>query len=139
MNSTCRKGVSVRRISVGCGIAVLSICLFASTATAARTVRVGPKANGSTVTFRVGDTLVVSLPGNATTGYAWRVRLLDQIVLKVARVTYVARKTGTIGAGGTYVFRFRAVAAGKARMKLGYAQSGGMRPTKTFALVVVVR
>jgi predicted secreted protein len=47
----------------------------------------------------------------------------------------------TVGAGGTYVLRFRAIKAGKSRVKLGYVQSGNTtaRPAKTFPLLVVVK
>ncbi len=62
-------------------------------------------------------------------------------IVKPAGSRYVLPRTSKIGAGGTYVLRFHAVAEGKTRLKLDYVQSGRTkaRPAKTFVLGVVVK
>lgn len=121
--------------------ALAALSVFAGAALAGRIVRVGKQYNGKTVALRTGDTLVVSLPGNATTGYYWRVRAVDRSVLRPAGWRYVPRRTNPprVGAGGTYVLRFRAVGDGNTRLKLAYVQSGSTRAARTFALGVIVK
>ena len=42
--------------------------------------------NGTTVEVHVGETLVLRLPENATTGYRWAIEALNAISLKLKRV-----------------------------------------------------
>jgi inhibitor of cysteine peptidase len=131
-----------RRSLVAAGV-VLAVLLFAaSAALASRIVRVGPRANGGHVVLHRGDRLIVSLPGNATTGYSWRVRTVNRALVKPLGVTYVPKKVTppTVGAGGTFVLRFQAIADGTTVLRLVYVQSGNVsaRPAKTFALKVFV-
>ena len=89
--------------------------------------KIGPKANGTIVLLRPSDELVVSLPGNATTGYAWRIFSINKGVLKHLGTRYVPKKAvpgQVVGSGGTYVLRFRAVGAGASPLRLGYVQAG---------------
>jgi predicted secreted protein len=89
--------------------------------------KIGPKANGTTVLLHTSDVLVVSLPGNATTGYGWRIFSIDKTVLKHLGTRYVPKKAvpgQVVGSGGTYVLRFRAVGPGASPLKLGYVQAG---------------
>src|SRR5437764_14304562 len=99
-------------------------------AVAGRIVKVGPGSNGKTTLLQPSDVLVVSLPGNATTGYAWRLRSVDRSVLLPGAVKYVPRKapTGQVGRGGTYVLRFRALRLDATALRLAYVRSDGTRP-----------
>lgn len=110
-------------------------------ATAGRIVKAGPGSNGKTTILQPTDILVVSLPGNATTGYAWRLRSVDKTVLRPGSVKYVPRKTptGKVGTGGTYVLRFRALRLGTTRLRLAYVQAGGTKAAKTYMLNVLVK
>jgi len=121
-------------------VPTLALALAASAA-AGRTIKVGPKANGTSLVLQPSDVLVVSLPGNATTGYAWRLRSVDRSVLLPGAVKYVPRKapTGKVGSGGTYVLRFRALRIGATRLRLVYVRSGSTRPAKTYVLNVIVK
>jgi inhibitor of cysteine peptidase len=123
----------------GALLVALVVGVFAAAAAAATIVKVGPRSNGKRVALHAGDALVVSLPGNATTGYRWRVRSVDRAVLKPGAVTYVAKKSGgKVGVGGTYVLRFRALRTGITKLRLIYVQAAGTAPAKTYALRVVV-
>lgn len=123
-------------------LAAAALLAAAVPALAGDVVKVGQNANGKTVRLDVGDTLVVSLAGNATTGYEWTVAAIDLKVLKPAGKQYVPKKVapGIVGAGGTYVLRFRAAAAGKTALKLAYARpwEKGVKPARTFSLTVAV-
>jgi predicted secreted protein len=121
--------------------ATLSLLVLGSSASAADIRRVGPKANGSSIMIPLDTILVVSLPGNATTGYSWRVRLVNRDILKPLSVRYMPKKPlpGHVGGGGTYVLRFQAISYGMTRLRLVYALAGAnASPTKTFTLRVRV-
>lgn len=122
-------------------MSVLVAAPLATASSASRIVKVGPHANGTTVLLRPGDQLVVSLPGNATTGYSWRVRSVDRTVLKHTGSNYVPKKTTppTVGSGGTYVLHFSVVGAGGTSLKLVYVQAGGSKPARRFSLKVEVK
>jgi inhibitor of cysteine peptidase len=120
-------------ISTAAALAATSVAL------AATVVKVGPSSNGKTVVLHAGDALLVSLPGNATTGYQWRVKALDQKVVKLVKSSYVAPKTGKVGSGGTYKLRFSAVGFGATKLVLGYVQAGSTKSAKKFMLTVVVK
>lgn len=75
--------------------------------------------NDRTVDLRVGESVRVSLPENATTGYRWAVDRLDQAVVEPAgsEQTYPG---GAIGSAGHVTFDFRAKKAGSAEIALKY-------------------
>ena len=75
---------------------------------------------GSTVELNTGDTLVLTLEGNPTTGYVWEIESNDPAVLESAGVPEFNPDSEAIGSGGTYTFRFTAVAEGKVTLKLVY-------------------
>ena len=121
--------------------ATLSMLVLGSSASAADIRRVGPKANGSSIMIPLDTILVVSLPGNATTGYRWRVRLVNRDILKPLSVRYLPKKPlpGHVGGSGTYVLRFQATSYGMTRLRLVYTQAGtSTTPLKTFTLRVRV-
>ena len=105
------------------------------------TITVGPAACGTQRTLHRGDLLVVRLPANASTGYGWKLRSGARTVLALVGRAYVPPKDTTrVGAPGTAVLRFRAAAAGKTVLRLGYARSWekGVAPAVAFSLRVTV-
>ena len=119
------------------------VCLLAASAAfAGRIVEVGQLSNGKTIVLHPTDRLVVTLAGNASTGYFWRVKTLDRRFVKfVSRIYVPSDGDPKVGAAGKYVLRFRAVAVGATPLKLAYVQSGGSgaKPAKTFRLSLVVK
>ncbi|MBN1631396.1 MAG: protease inhibitor I42 family protein [Thermoleophilia bacterium] len=97
--------------------------------------------DGSTVTVEAGDIVDVVLEGNPTTGYGWTVDLSTEdaaILEQVGEPTYVP-DSELVGAGGTYTFRFRALAVGEATLVLNYARPWeSVPPLKTFSVTVAV-
>ncbi len=121
--------------------AVVVLALGAGAALAGRTVTVGAASNGKSVTLKKGDTLVVRLAGNATTGFAWQIASLPRSLKKTGS-SYVPTKTAkpVVGSGGTYVFRF-AARTGAGTLRLVYRQPFDKKtpPARTFTLRVGVR
>ena len=77
--------------------------------------------DGRTAEVRVGETVQVTLPENASTGYRWTVDRLDaDIVRQLSAEFYNAAKA--IGAPGTIVFAFEAVKAGTGEIALKYSR-----------------
>ena len=125
---------------------VVVVCVFAAgiapslVASSAERVTVGPAANGSRRVLQRGDVLVVRLPSNPSTGYAWAVCSGTGRVLRGLGRAYVPPQTGLVGAPGTAVLRFRAAVTGKMVLRLAYRRSWGQSApaTRTFVLRVTV-
>lgn len=79
----------------------------------------------------VGDTLVVRLPANPTTGYDWRVVSTNDALLPAAGEPLYAAESDLTGAGGVYTFRFLAQAAGEAAVQIGEFAPGADDPDQT--------
>jgi inhibitor of cysteine peptidase len=73
--------------------------------------------NGRTVDIALGDTVQVTLPENATTGYRWAVDRYDEefIELLGTEPRYTAN---AVGSGGTVAFTFQGKMAGTGEVAL---------------------
>jgi inhibitor of cysteine peptidase len=99
--------------------------------------------SGKTVAAVVGQTIVISLEGNITTGYSWQTtELSGQAVESLGKPSYVTRlhAPGIVGVGGTFTFRFKAVRPGTAALKLIYVRpwEKDQPPQETFAVTIGV-
>lgn len=115
------------RFAIAVSVALLVAFALAAAgagAAAGRIIIVGSAKNGKSVTLRRGDQLVVSLKGNATTGYAWKVKSVAKSVLKRLSVTYVPdpNPNHLVGTGGVYKLRFKALVRGTTMLRLVYAR-----------------
>ena len=112
-------------------------------ATAPKTVEMTRDDDGKTVTVRPGDTVRIKLKSNRTTGYSWAMTgKLDEKVLKSEGNEYKVDEhpAGMVGVGGSDVWTFQALAAGKTEIVLGYARpwEKDKEPAQAFKLTVVV-
>jgi len=70
----------------------------------------------------VNQEFVIPLVSNPTTGYSWQA-IYDETMLELVEKAYepgVATKQGVFGAGGTELFRFRALERGQTEITLVY-------------------
>jgi inhibitor of cysteine peptidase len=81
-------------------------------------VKISASQSGGSVRVRVGDDLVVSLDENPTTGFRWATETSGEPVLASIVSSYEPSAGGGMGGGGQRTFRFRAVAAGQAHLRL---------------------
>jgi inhibitor of cysteine peptidase len=96
--------------------------------------------NGRTIQLSVGQTVTISLEANASTGYTWEIKDLNQsIVQQVGQMEYKAGSQMP-GAPGTATFRFRAMSPGQTTLTLIYHRpwEQNVPPAKTFSIQVAV-
>ena len=96
---------------------------------------------GSQVELNAGQTLVVSLEGNPTTGFTWEAAELDEQVLRQVGEAEFKPETDAIGSGGVQTLRFETVNSGHTTLNLVYLRpwEEDVEPAETFSVQVVVR
>ncbi len=126
-------------------LALLMVTLTACSSQAANaasgTKNITASDAGKTIDLNKGDTLVVSLEGNATTGYSWVVADPAPSILQQAGDFEVTPVSDAMGAPGTIVLKFSAVQSGQATLTLEYRRpwEKGVAPDKTYEVTVVVK
>jgi len=79
------------------------------------------------ITAKVGESFIISLKSNPTTGYTWQITgPLSPAVTKVSS-TFVPspNPSSAVGTGGIQNFTFKAASAGQALIQMEYLQAGG--------------
>ena len=104
-------------------------------------VKIGDTDDGSQVALEVGQTLVLSLDSNPTTGYQWEIAELDEAILRETGHEYKADQPVVTGSGGKDVWRFQARTSGSTTLSLEYRRpwEEGVEPIHIFSAEVVVR
>ncbi len=96
------------------------------------------------VEVAAGDSLIVTLCSNPTTGFQWSetAQISDQTVLQQLDHKFVSpEETGVVGAPGQEVWTFEALKKGTSSVSMEYSQpwEGGEKGEWTFELTVVVK
>jgi inhibitor of cysteine peptidase len=96
--------------------------------------------HGGTVDVAAGEAFDIVLEGNPTTGYQWAADSADPAVVESLSEPEFQPSGAALGAGGKYVFRFRAVAPGRVQLRLRYFRSfePDNPPAKTFEVTINV-
>jgi predicted secreted protein len=104
-------------------------------------VHLGAGANGKTVRVRVGGDVVLRLPANASTGYAWTFRARGAPVPRLLGSRYAPGASGLIGAPGSFVARFAVRGRGRAAVSLVYARDThpATPPARRFRVTILAR
>jgi inhibitor of cysteine peptidase len=116
------------------------VLILSLTACSGKTVEITEEMNGQTITLKQGETLVLSLAGNPTTGYNWEVDKVDQTILALQGEAEYESDSELIGSGGAYTFKFGAEEVGTTTLKLKYYRSfeTDVPPVETFEITVEV-
>ena len=101
-------------------LVLLVLVLGEATMPKPKTIEIGQTQVGSLVELKTGDQLQLSLEGNLTTGYNWKVAELDTNILKLSAEPQFQADSSALGSGGKVVFRFETVNPGKTPLKLIY-------------------
>jgi inhibitor of cysteine peptidase len=90
---------------------------------------------------RVGDTLVLRLDENPTTGYRWAVETGDEAVVALQSAAYVHARSAGVGSGGQRSFTFHTKKAGSATLqfKLWRAWEGEASIVERFTVTLQVQ
>jgi inhibitor of cysteine peptidase len=97
---------------------------------------------GTTVTLESGDTLVVRLKGNLSTGYSWESEKKDhKLLVMIGEPEFTPESKSIVGSAGVITLKFKAVAVGKERLKLIYHRTWekNAAPLQTFEVTLVVK
>lgn len=88
------------------------------------TIKVTPPASGAvTVEARVGDTIVVSLEANMTTGYEWTFAGGDTFTIEKSEYVPDPNPEELVGVGGTQVVTLKVTEVGESELRGTYARS----------------
>lgn len=111
-----------------------------SAAAPSAAITVTDKDNSKDIDLTAGQTLIVKLQGNPSTGYAWSVSG-DPAPLKLTKSYHERNKSGMAGAPQVAVLRFVASSPGVTNLTLVYRRSWeyNVAPAKTFSIRVNVR
>ncbi len=89
------------------------------------------------ITARIGEDFSVALPANPTTGYEW-VPEFDATMLQLTDRQF-SSSGAQIGAGGVERFRFKALTAGDAYLRLIYKRSWEAISAKVVSIHVHIK
>ena len=103
-----------------------------------QTLEINKSHNGQLARLRVGNMLVIRLPGNPATGYQWQAAATNSPAMKpTVRPQYSA--PAAQAASGTYTFTYQAVQPGSGSIRLYYVRPDDpTRPRDSFAVSVSV-
>jgi inhibitor of cysteine peptidase len=97
--------------------------------------------SGRTVQAAVGDTIVVRLPENPSTGYAWTATPSDGLEPLADDFVAPSSSPALVGAPGTRVLKYEVTASGTQSVEASYQRSweaGTVEPAQEFALTIDV-
>lgn len=91
----------------------------------------------------VGDTIVVTLASNPTTGFEWQdtARIDNQEILKQTEHRYVSpEQSGILGASGKEIWTFEGLKKGTASISMDYSRpwEGGEKAEWTFVATITI-
>jgi len=118
------------------GISLLLFSLFVGCGdSTAGPMVVTDEQNGGSVTLARGEHMILTLPGNPSTGYEWKVPQEIQAYLTLHDSSYTP-ESDRIGAPGHYTFDFEAQQAGTVELVMKYARGWETGSVDTFTLTV---
>jgi len=96
---------------------------------------------GQSIEMSVGETFLVELEGNPTTGFTWEVAKIDPAVLKQVGKTEFESQSDLVGAGGVMILHFEVIGNGDADLQLVYHRpwENDIPPENTFTTIINVK
>lgn len=120
----------------------LGLILLAGCAQQPRQIVTVEKQTACPLKLHVGQTVVLTLPSNPTTGYRWRVQNpAAQVLRSLGPEVYSnPEEAGLVGSAGQSTWRFQAQATGEGHLLLVYQQPWApeVRPVQTFECILKV-
>jgi inhibitor of cysteine peptidase len=72
---------------------------------------------GKTVEIHIGDTLMMRLDENPTTGYEWALEARNEEVVTLNSAVYIPSRPSGVGGGGQRIFTFKGEGAGRVTLR----------------------
>jgi inhibitor of cysteine peptidase len=98
----------------------IPLLLLVASCSSAAGVSIDASADGTQMSFVVGDPFEVALAGSPTTGYTWRVASMDPWVLVQKGEPDFRAGSTLVGSGGTMILEFEAVGTGATTLAVDY-------------------
>jgi len=119
---------------------LLAISILAA-ACASNALALEAKDDGRKVKIEKGQTLVIALKSNPSTGYLWEAVELDETVLQQKGEAKFKAQSKLVGAPGVQTFRFEARSTGQTTLRLVHHRpwEKDKAPLETFTVQVTVR
>jgi predicted secreted protein len=102
------------------------------------TMNLDNKSNGKNIKAKTGDTIVINLKGNATTGYTWVLQKYNEELLKFIDVKYETENSNLMGAGGTWVATFQIIKSGSSKIEFDYKRPWETKKTPLQNYIVTI-
>ena len=131
----------MRRALVIATAAVLIATACATPGSGGGTTELTAADSGSAISVSNGDTIVISLAANPTTGFSWQQAPgLDTSVVTFVSESYQQQpvSSAVVGAGGTDTLTFKAVGESTTTITLEYLRSGDTSAADSFTVSVTV-
>lgn len=132
--------MTVARLMLPLGLALLAACTTSPSKQHTVTLE---EQSDCPARLQVGQTLILSLPSNPTTGYRWQVRqTASQVLRSLGPEVYSnPEDAGVVGSAGVSTWRFQAQSAGEDELVLVYQQPWApeVLPVETFGCKVSVK
>lgn len=127
-------------LTVSSVLLLLALAACSKTTGSGSTISIDASDSGKTITIHQGDTLIVTLDGNPTTGYNWLMQTMDPAVLEQVGEPAYTPASDQIGAPGKISLTFQAVETGQANLVLNYMRpfEKDIAPLYTFDVMVIV-
>jgi len=120
----------------------LCISIVTVTGCGTRALKLTETDNGSDVNLDAGGQLMITLPGNPSTGYSWEVLGVDGYILaQEGEPEFIGEDSMLVGLGGQVRFIFIAKKAGSTTLELVYHRpwETNVAPLQTFTIHVTVK
>lgn len=98
------------------------------------TFMVGPDDNGRLLDVDVGDTVIIRLPENPSTGYTWQY-VLDENIAEVRRDDFEPLDN-VPGKGGTRLLELKIIDRGVEEVIMNYVRPLENKPAEQFSLIL---
>ena len=121
-------------------VLLLGILIVASIACGGKTVN--ESNSGSQIYLSVGETFVVKLASNPSTGYSWNLSAITNTsIINKTSNAYIPPSVQIPGRGGQETWKFQALSVGTATISMKYIQpwEPEAEPADTFEITVSVK
>jgi len=97
--------------------------------------------NGTVKSIKIGNTLLIRLAGNPTTGFVWERTdsLLEAVLEPLDEGVFIPDDENLVGAGGVWEFRFRTLTFGSTPIDFVYWRPWEEEIVDTFSVMIIVR